>query len=1455
MITTPQAFDVQVAGPIDGRLTKATIAERDAISYATRYPGLTVFVEETGLNYQLIGGITDGDWFDFASTGILDDSIAQAPGTTVMNDGISWETVVSPILYENMITQVEAYTNPLLEYLSLNAKVGVGIDAATQNAQFTVFSEDGSPTIELLNSVMDTVFSIDDDGNIFGADNSGSPVTLFENGNLKVPVWEYGTSNIQLGTSTSLTGITQVDLNNTLTLLGDNRLNVLELLNLSSVASYSSTAAKQSQLTIAPKIQFTGNNRQNTIINGISVAPSIADKTKIKRFNALFAEYGDLFLTDGIVNIGQVANETYNSKINVRNTSDLLNYFFRAENGAGVEVVSIDKVGKIKSAAVDVSGETVSETLRSTIVSNGYLPGALVADGSIDKWAFLGTMSIDVTSPTLVWSILYSQDAAGGTSGVKGEFVVNISDPYNPVIKTYNLVDAGTYSDTNPPTLVVVAPTPNVAYIYIKSSAVPDQGLSFISKVYGVGEVPTPTLDPIHTESFFPTGTIYAAEILMDNPWTLRPDNWIENNNPEGVKIINHFKLGDATTTTVSGTTISTTHTDTDELITHVTADGKLGLMTNSIPADENIAVGKPIGITSLKRVGANVGQSGNAIMWDQTSGLYLPKKLIGEIILDLENAVLVGSDYTTTVDVNTELHSFLIIDDTKSPVEVFDSYLIELSTPLYSEEYALDVVLRSNTSLKPVYLVPQAGMTIDGASEFLLSPNIMTSIVFSDELQAWYIKGSSNVKGTLRSITANFTVDTSVKSGTILSVSNGSEITFPNPTSLPEGFSAIVFNADGSDVTIVRYGTANTLKLFNKSEAIELFATDTTYIPISTGNKPASEVDLVYAGTTVWDFSLGSSAKIILTGDSILDIDSLQSGDVGLLRVVQDATGSRLLTLPAGSVAFGDISLNPAPNSTTILSFYYDGTSLNWTATTTSGVTFGLGDLVDVTTGGASNGAVLKYNGSVWLPDLLSADEIMFDPDGTSLTSGNVQAAIEELATAIDNIEAGQSVAATNVTYSNTASGLAAVNVQTAIDEVEGDLDTHATNIDVHVSYSEKQAWNEKKFKELYDAPSSYSGKGESVVAVRADELGVEFVDTDILDLGAETHALDLKAVPNDNDEFAVWDSETDLSKKFQWASMKAQCSGAAELINDTTPQLGGWLDTNSKSIHESTGTAITAASTIAPTRTGNTFVVSGSTQINLIDIGVLWSAGNTIRLQFTGTPIITNNAVVSGTSKPITLKKGANYTVVAGDILYLMYDGTVWRELNGLTGGSAGHTIQENSVSSTARTNLNFVTANSEDVVKDDAGNNQTDIELTIKSMNDFAATGLAAGDLIARNSTNTGFEPKATAPFVDILRSSEANLVADGILSTFLLAGYKIDSIVLKNQTANAAGNVSIGTAASGTQVVNAATVGAAAVVDCTLVEDFFSDVNDIDLFISSSAWGTGVVTVYFTFKKII
>jgi len=106
-----------------------------------------------------------------------------------------------------------------------------------------------------------------------------------------------------------------------------------------------------------------------------------------------------------------------------------------------------------------------------------------------------------------------------------------------------------------------------------------------------------------------------------------------------------------------------------------------------------------------------------------------------------------------------------------------------------------------------------------------------------------------------------------------------------------------------------------------------------------STLNAPSytSTFQTISFGTTItWDQTKGATAAVTLTGNATLSITNEVAGMYGLIRVTQDATGSRTLTLPGGSKVInggaGAVTLTTSPSATDVLSYFYDGTSYYWT-------------------------------------------------------------------------------------------------------------------------------------------------------------------------------------------------------------------------------------------------------------------------------------------------------------------------------------------------------------------------------------------------------------------------------------------------------------------------------------------------------------------------------------------
>lgn len=94
--------------------------------------------------------------------------------------------------------------------------------------------------------------------------------------------------------------------------------------------------------------------------------------------------------------------------------------------------------------------------------------------------------------------------------------------------------------------------------------------------------------------------------------------------------------------------------------------------------------------------------------------------------------------------------------------------------------------------------------------------------------------------------------------------------------------------------------------------------------------------------------------------------------------------------------------------------------------------------------------------------------------------------------------------------------------------------------------------------------------------------------------------------------------------------------------IVQDTSPQLGGDLDTNSNMINESKGSDIASASTLTIPTDGNFFDVTGTTTITAFSAV---SVGTEITLQFDGALTLTHHAT------DLILPGSANITTAAGD------------------------------------------------------------------------------------------------------------------------------------------------------------------------------------------------------------
>jgi len=109
----------------------------------------------------------------------------------------------------------------------------------------------------------------------------------------------------------------------------------------------------------------------------------------------------------------------------------------------------------------------------------------------------------------------------------------------------------------------------------------------------------------------------------------------------------------------------------------------------------------------------------------------------------------------------------------------------------------------------------------------------------------------------------------------------------------------------------------------------------DTTN-PFATSSPSLAPTTLTDGATITWAIgsSTAANATVTLGGNRTLNITGPASGGTYVLRVVQDGTGSRTLTLGTGctwkviSGGAGALSLTATANATDVLTFYYDGTN-----------------------------------------------------------------------------------------------------------------------------------------------------------------------------------------------------------------------------------------------------------------------------------------------------------------------------------------------------------------------------------------------------------------------------------------------------------------------------------------------------------------------------------------------
>jgi hypothetical protein len=94
--------------------------------------------------------------------------------------------------------------------------------------------------------------------------------------------------------------------------------------------------------------------------------------------------------------------------------------------------------------------------------------------------------------------------------------------------------------------------------------------------------------------------------------------------------------------------------------------------------------------------------------------------------------------------------------------------------------------------------------------------------------------------------------------------------------------------------------------------------------------------------------------------------------------------------------------------------------------------------------------------------------------------------------------------------------------------------------------------------------------------------------------------------------------------------------------------------------------GASCASASTMTLGTDGNFFVVTGTTATKYITT-TDWEAGAVVILEFEGAVVVHDDeGTTPAGAADITLKSGGDFTTAAGDLLVLLYNGTVWKEVS---------------------------------------------------------------------------------------------------------------------------------------------------------------------------------------------
>lgn len=154
-------------------------------------------------------------------------------------------------------------------------------------------------------------------------------------------------------------------------------------------------------------------------------------------------------------------------------------------------------------------------------------------------------------------------------------------------------------------------------------------------------------------------------------------------------------------------------------------------------------------------------------------------------------------------------------------------------------------------------------------------------------------------------------------------------------------------------------------------------------------------------------------------------------------------------------------------------------------------------------------------------------------------------------------------------------------------------------------------------------------------------------------------------------NSAYVGWVSDGNALGSALDTGLFRNAAGVVEVNNGTSGQIRDMLLRNltfqSGLLKTNRGADAASASTLQPDGSGNVYHVTGSTQINLIDISTSnVQSGTFLILIFDAAVTVKHNQAASGNGKPILLAGAADFSATANDTLMLVWDGSSWFEVS---------------------------------------------------------------------------------------------------------------------------------------------------------------------------------------------